>query len=88
MGQPVPPMPTIPPDAAHAKNASLIKLAQYVVAVDGTKVVPGEAQKTFASAQELAALILIEALGEFSFKEQAKPPEPPAKPMKPPKAKP
>ena len=68
--QPDSPMPAIP-DQAAAKNASLIKLAQYVVAVDGTKVVPGDAKKAFAVAQEIAALVLIEALGEFSFKEPA-----------------
>ena len=55
------------PDTARAKNASLVALAQYIVAVDGTKVCEGEARENFAIAQAVAALILIDTLTDFAF---------------------
>jgi hypothetical protein len=50
-----------------AKRASLVSLAQYVVAVDGTKVVEGEARSAFAITQTLSAKILTDTLSEYSF---------------------
>ncbi|MFY9718789.1 MAG: hypothetical protein WAK16_04015 [Candidatus Cybelea sp.] len=50
-----------------AKKAQLVSLAQYVVAVDGTKVCEGLARSAFAVTQEAAARILTDALREYPF---------------------
>lgn len=54
-----------------AKKAQLVSLAQYVVAVDGTKVVEGEARDSFALTQTLAAKILTETLSEYPIAKPA-----------------
>lgn len=57
--------------SATAKKASLVALAQYVVAVDGTKVVEGEARAAFAITQQIGARILNDTLSEYPFAKPA-----------------
>ena len=52
---------------AAARNAALLNLAQYVVAVDGTKVVTAEAQKVFGLVQHVASLILLDTLRDYQY---------------------
>lgn len=54
-------------DSDKVAKASLVSLAQYVVAVDGTKVVEGDARKAFAVTQTIAANILNDTLSEYPF---------------------
>jgi hypothetical protein len=58
-------------DTQTALKASLVALAQYVVAVDGTKVVEGEARSAFATTQKIAADILNDTLSEYPFAKPA-----------------
>lgn len=54
-----------------AKKASLVALAQYIVAVDGTKVCEGNARDAFATTQCLAATILCDTLADYPFVKDA-----------------
>lgn len=65
------PAPDQSPATVAAKKAQLVALAQYVVAVDGTKVVEGEARNSFALTQTIAAKILTETLSEYPIAKPA-----------------
>lgn len=48
-----------------ARNAQLVALAQYVIAVDGTKVCEGPARTQFAAVQAAAGTILLDQLAKY-----------------------
>ena len=58
---------TMSKDSDKVTKASLVALAQYVVAVDGTKVIEGEARSAFATSQKIASDILNDTLSEYPF---------------------
>lgn len=50
-----------------ARNASCVSLAQYIVAVNAGNFDEGSSRDSFAVVQQLASLILIDALRNYEY---------------------
>lgn len=73
------------PDPGHvAKQASLVALAQYIAAINGNNIVGEESQQVFGLLQQVASLILLDALRGYVYT-QSEPatPQPPPTPIRP-----